>query len=813
MNAIPLALALALALAACGDNVAAPPVEVGAGGLRALVHADPAQIELLRGDEVVWSTRAGGGLSDDGTPHGFAGVRTATADIQMLYGSFKFEPDVGDDWRGVDSLGDITATATGATFTLLAGGDRVGTGALTLTADGARIRLTADGDTNRLSLATPCAATEHFAGLGGQSFEVDHRGQTVPLWVQEDGIGKERTADDEYAGSVWFLSGRHHSTHTPMPMLLSSRGYAQAIDTDTRAIFALCSEADDVARYEVWSPTLDLHVFLATPAAPTDALRAMIDWVGRPPRPPLAAFAPWLDAVRGQENVSRVANLLRTEGVAASAIWTEDWRGGSVNGTGFALEEDWRVDRDLYPDFEDLAAELEDLGFAFLTYQNTFIDTAADVYDEAVSLGHVMLDQDGEPYLFDGVRFEPTALLDLSSPAAVAWAQDVLAEGVAMGADGWMADFAEWVPVDSVLASGEDPLAVHNRYPVDWARLNRELLGDDGLWFVRAAWLHSQPLVSVVWAGDQQTDFSEGDGMPSVVPIGLGLGVTGFPYFGSDIAGYMSQSTEPTTEELWQRWVTLGALSPVMRTHHGRSIDDNWSWESDAAATAHMRRWTRLHMQLVPYLWGSIGAFDRDGLPLFRLLALAYPDEDWAWTDATQYLLGDRILVAPVLAEGATSRDVQLPPGRWFPLLGGAGQDGGRTITADAAPTEIPAFVPAGAILVLYPDGVETVIPDPGDDREVWLYPGTPAGDAGHWHDDDGPAATPTWTWTGGAEGAPAAATWNGEPIALTTDDDGAVSVDLTGDGTLELDGGDGGTLTIARGLPAAATHVRLLVP
>src|SRR5690349_1055916 len=127
-------LLIALALAptlACGDNTAAPPVDIGAAGdVRALVYPDPAQIELLRGDEVVWSTRAGGGLSDDGAPHGFAGVRTATADIQMLYGSFKFEPDAGDPWRGIDALGDITATGATATFTLLAvGGEREGAGA------------------------------------------------------------------------------------------------------------------------------------------------------------------------------------------------------------------------------------------------------------------------------------------------------------------------------------------------------------------------------------------------------------------------------------------------------------------------------------------------------------------------------------------------------------------------------------------------------------------------------------------------------------------------------------------------------------
>jgi alpha-glucosidase len=830
-----LAVVLCQALAAgCGDDLAPPPVEVTVSGLRAVVWSDPARIELVAGDQLVWSTLAGDAAAG---PHGFAAIRSASAEIEMLYGSFRFGEDQGEPWRGVDRLADVVAGPDRLTFTIVSGDAAVGSGELVIEppaeiagssrAHSVRIRLLAEDGVNRISLATPCAADEHFVGLGGQSFDVDHRGQTVPLWVQEDGIGKEPLPDDDYTG-IWFLSGRRHSTHTPMPMLLSSRGYAMAVDTDARTIVALCSEADQVSRYEVWSPVLDLRLFVGPGAgsgagAPElrAALGSMIDWVGRPERPPPFAFAPWLDAVGGEDNVRRVAARLRAEGIAASVVWTEDWRGGGIGPNGFALEEDWLVDPDLYPDLEGLTAELEDLGFAFLSYQNSFLDQNADVFDEAVSAGYVIEDQDGGPYLFDGVRFEPTTLLDLSDQNAIAWAQEVYREGIAMGVDGWMADFAEWLPTDAVLGGGGDALGHHNRYPVEWARLNRDLLAsvEDGverLFFVRAAWLGSQPLVSVVWAGDQQTDFSPGDGYPSVIPIGIGLGVTGFPYYGHDIAGYMSQGTEPTTEELWQRWVTLGALSPVMRTHHGRAIADNHNWESDAAAVAHMRRWTRFHMQLVPYLWGSIGSFERDGLPLFRLLALEWPGEAWAWTVVDQYLLGDRILVAPVVVEGAGERSVELPPGRWHPLLGGAAIEGGRAVTVEAPPTEIPAFVPDGSILVLYPDGVDTVLAAPGlvtaadvgPDRDVWLWPGQPAGSAGEWNDEAGPAAPPTWRWTGRGSGTPPSATWNGAPVTLS-DDGGAVSAEVVGDGVLAFDGG--GSLTISRGHPDAVVRVRLL--
>ena len=827
----PFLFSAAMILAACGDNLH-PPTEVSSGRITAQIYSDPAQIVLRVDGAIAWQTERGGGNAGSGAPNGFAAIGPVDVTITMEFGSFELtEATSSEVWTTIDKLGAITPTATGASFELRNGDTKVGTGTLdfdtALTAGpnpGAagfpgHVRITLFADTgDRISLATPCGATEHFAGLGGQSYDVDHHGQTVPLWVQEDGIGKDPTPDDQYSG-IWFLTGRRHSTHSPQPMLLSSQGYALAVDTNARAVFALCSEQPDVARFEAWEPTLDLNVFIGDVASPRDALGLMDAWVGKPATPPATVFAPWIDAIMGSASVRQVAGALRSNGISSSVIWTEDWRGGGEGTTGYAITEDWRVDRTLYPDFEQLAADLHSAGFAFATYNNTFLDSAADIYAEATGDGYALHDGNGATYTFMDDTFAQGSMVDLTNPAAVAYTKSVYSEGVALGADGWMADFGEWQPTDATLASGESALAVHNRYPVDWAQLNHDLLASAPagrpapIYFMRSAWLHSQSLVQVLWPGDQQTDFSDGDGFPSVVPMGIGLGVTGFPYFGSDVAGYMSQGTTPTTEELFYRWVTFGALSPVMRTHHGRSAEQNFQWQHDASSIAHFRRWARFHMQLAAYLQGSIGSFERDGLPLFRLTALEYPGEDWAWTATDEYMLGDRILVAPVNVQGATSRPVQLPTGTWYPLLGGAATSG--AITANATTTEIPAFVPAGSLLVLYPDGVDSTIDATGvvslstigGDREVWLYPGSADDPArAGWNDAVGAAGTAQWTWSGGGA-LPTAATWNGAAVTVTPGV-GYVTITVVGDGTLQLD--SGGSLVIARGLPTANVTLRV---
>ena len=830
MSRVVVGVVGALALAACGDNLVREPVVLaGSGGLEVRVHEVPARIEVVKGGAVIWSTLPGMEHLDD-PPAVFAAARFADPAVQMQFGAFRFDPDGDAPWAAVTTLAVTSVDAGELRFDLRGRASAaLGRGSVKLAGEEVvlALDLAATGGT-RASLGFACADDEHFLGLGGQSFAVDHRGQDVALWVQEDGIGKRDVADDDYIG-VWALEGRRHSTHTPMPMMLSSRGWALALATDRRAIFELCTpDAPDVARLEAWDDQLELHLFVG--ADPRASVGLMTAWVGRPAVPPAFAFAPWLDAIYGEANVRRVADKLRSEDIPVSVIWSEDWRGGNdENGAagGYVLEEDWRVDRDIYPDFEGLADHLHGTGFKFLTYANTFLDIEADVRPEAIQLGHTIKKADGSVYDFTGVKFRDSTLLDLTSPAAVAWAKDVYDDAFAIGSDGWMADFAEWLPTDAVLASGEDALHYHNRYATDWIKLNHELFAEaqarDGverLFFARSAALGAQPYMQVLWAGDQQTDFTLGDGLPSVIPMGIGLGITGFPYFGHDIAGYMSTGTVPVTRELWFRWVSFGALSPVMRTHHGRSARQNWNWESDADSTAHLRRWAKLHMQLVPYQRAMAAEAAAHGTPLFRPFALDWPAWAPGWSLDDQYLLGDRIAVAPVIVEGATSRTVRLPPGRWYGLLDGAVvvSDGATPVTVAAAVTEIPAFVPACTLLALYPDTVDTVVAtaagspivgaaDVEDDRVVQLWPCDGADRPSARLVEAGGALR--YTRFPVALRAGEAATWNGQAVTFTVAG-GWATADVVGPGTLAVAGAT--LLTVEGGAPDRRLRLRIAV-
>jgi alpha-glucosidase (family GH31 glycosyl hydrolase) len=807
--------------AACSSSRAtSPPLATGVGDLAVRVLPDTANVTiagpdgaLLEGLDASDDVGTPASENDDAPPMtGFA-VRDVTTRYEMLFGSFKITDDTSKPWRVARRT---RGGAGGAPLDLLAAdGARLAT--LTFTQGGdARHAVIAiepgDGPERRFSWGFRCAPTDHFVGFGAQTWGVDARKETIPLWVSEEGIGKNLTSDDP--GVTWYAEGRRHSSQMPLPEFLSRRGFMAVAETDRLSTFALCSERDDVARMQLELP-VKLHVFYGP--SPHDAITRMTAHFGRPRVPPAFAFAPWNDAIFGSDNVRRIARKLRDAGAPSSVIWTEDWRGGEWNGDRYSLVEEWDLDRTLYPDFEAVARDLHADGFKWLLYFNPFVQTTTRAWPETAPNGLLVRKSDGSPYTFGNAKFEDASLVDLSDPRGKAWAVAKMKAAIALGADGWMGDYAEWLPTDATLTGGSG-LDLHNRYPVLWQEAQRQALdesmsadGVERLSFVRSGWFGTTALADVFWAGDQRTSFDVDDGMPTVLPIGIGVGVAGISTFGSDIGGYQNTGNGPVTKELFFRWTELGAWSPVMRTHHGSSPKLNWSFESDDETLALWTRYAKVHVALAPYFRSLAQAAHDTGIAIWRALALEFPDDEASWPVADEVMVGDGLLVAPVQAAGALERIVYLPPGRWFPWGGGASVDGGRTLTAAAPLGEIPVFAKAGAIVPMLPDGVDTLVREPSnvrglasvkDDRVVVAF----AGASGAFTEiaESGALGYTLESAVTAATGA-ATATWNGAPLGACAATAVAPCVVIAG-GTVTAHVTGPGALRVTRGADVVAT-------
>ncbi len=732
-------VALSFAASCATEEVIAPiPIPIDVGGSFAAKIADGNRLVIAAADGRVFFDGLPPGPAPDGAPPlvGFATREQATT-YEMQFGAFKPTITPSGPWTVARSLrvdGSVVTVGSGSTelATLTFSTPEAGHLVVELAAPPGVDPGAADPSRAvRLSWGFACDADDHFAGFGAQTWDADHRGQSVPTFVAEGGIGKSTT--DDFTG-LWMLQGQRHSSHAPIPQYLSRRGYIATLESDRNATFALCSEREDAARLELDLPA-KLHVFDGP--TPPEAIERATATFGRPRTPPRVAFAPWLDAVFGSDNVRRVAQKLRDENIPVSVIWTEDWRGGDWSNDNYSLKEEWEVDRTLYPDIEALADDLHALGYHFHVYFNPFIYQDSKAWAETQPNGWLVKRADGTDYTFAGAKFTDTGLIDLDNPDARAWAVGKMQDAIALGADGWMNDFAEWLPTDAVTAAGP-AYERHNLYPVAWAETARAAIDgvDDGterLFFGRSAWFGTPEIMDVFWGGDQRTTFDADDGLPTVVPQAIGLGVVGISTYGHDIAGYQSANNPGSTKELYFRWTELGAWSPVMRTHHGAQPDLEWSWEKDDETIAHFRRYAELHMSLVPTFAGLAAHATETGLPIWRGLALHFPDDAAAWPITDQIMLGDGVLVAPVQVDGARARDVYLPAGRWYPWQGGAFIDGPTTISAAADLGEIPVFGRAGGIVPTYPPGVMTLVngsasvPDAslvGDDRIVYVFLG-----------------------------------------------------------------------------------------
>ena len=236
-----------------------------------------------------------------------------------------------------------------------------------------------------------------------------------------------------------------------------------------------------------------------------------------------------------------------------------------------------------------------------------------------------------------------------------------------------MADFGEYLPTDVVLANQRPAMLEHNAWPGYWAKVNKDAIQESGksdeiLFFMRAGSQQSLASCQMMWAGDQNVDWSEDDGLPSVITSALSLAMSGMGLHHSDIGGYTTLYGMKRSKELLIRWAEQAAFTALMRTHEGNRPKDNWQFDSDQETIAAIKRMTDIHVYLKPYLMHLVAQNAQQGRPVIRPLFLHYEQERFFGVKDS-YLLGRDLLVAPVLEEGSNSVVVTLPDDVWVHLF------------------------------------------------------------------------------------------------------------------------------------------------
>jgi alpha-glucosidase len=202
---------------------------------------------------------------------------------------------------------------------------------------------------------------------------------------------------------------------------------------------------------------------------------------------------------------------------------------------------------------------------------------------------------------------------------------------------------------------------------------------------------------STMWTGDSNSTW---EALALNVPMFTTLGLSGEPFVGSDVGGFMGRGNG----ELLVRGYQISFLAPFCRNH--KTIDgyDQEPWRFGKFYEDIIRKYLKLRYQLLPFLYTTLEEAHRTGVPLFRPLVLNYPDDSNTYNLDDEFMIGDDLLVAPIVKPDVTSRLVYLPNGLWYDYWTNRKYEGGSMIRVDAPLDTVPMFVRGGAIIPLGPE-------------------------------------------------------------------------------------------------------------
>lgn len=570
-----------------------------------------------------------------------------------------------------------------------------------VTQQGSQIRLAYVGEekpgVNRYWLTFVTNPKEHIYGCGETYSELDLKGQNVRIWVaehQNTGRISKKIIKEKLLGKHpdKKLSFDKYESYYAQPTFVSSDKYYVHCDINAYSEFDF-TDAGKITLY-----------FQEPPVIITDSgqdfaevSRKLTGLLGRQ-----KALPDWLyDGVilgiqEGTDVVDAKIKKAKEAGVPVVGVWCQDWSGCRRTGFGYQVMWNWEWDQELYPGLDKKIAEWKEEGVRFLGYINPFIAIEKDLYAYASEHGYCVQDREGKDYLVTITTF-PAAMVDFTNPEAYEWYKGLIKENmIGLGMGGWMADFGEYLPIDAVLYSGEDPAIIHNQWPAIWAKMNQEAVAECGkegqvFFFTRAGHTGTIAHSHMMWTGDQHVDWSIDDGLPAVIPATLSLAMSGYGIAHSDVGGYTTIMHMRRSKELLLRWEEMNVFSPLFRTHEGNQPVNNVQFDDDEELLAQLAKCGRMHVALKDYLKGLVAEEVSDGTPVMRPLFYHY-DEAEAYTEKTEYLLGRDLLVAPVYEEGAKSRTIYLPSDGWVNIFDGKEYAGGHMIV-EAPIGKPPVFV------------------------------------------------------------------------------------------------------------------------
>ena len=511
-------------------------------------------------------------------------------------------------------------------------------------------------------------------------------------------------------------------TYCPAPFFWTDSGFGLYADTCEVTVFDFREEEILITLPR----EAEVTVFTGTPE---NMVGEYMSLFGRPVLPPDWIFEPWISANRwntqkdAEEQIEKLKKYGFPAGVIVLEAWSDEatfyvWNGAKYTPRpdGAALSYgDFDFSASPWPDPRGMIEKFHGAGLHLLlwqvpVYKKQGAEETLNAQNEldradAATRGLCVRNADGTPYTIpEGHWFSGSMIPDFTNPDTVkSWFQkrQYLLD---MGVDGFKTDGGEFVySEDASFADGSTGREGVNRYARDYTEAYRDFARDGRVIFSRAGF-SGQHTVPLHWAGDQQSQNSE---LRSALRAGLSAGASGMLFWGFDLAGFAGPLPDL---DLYRRATQLACFCPVMQWHsepdggqfrelmpggEGNNERSPWNMAESYAAPEfleEMRYWHGLRMELKEYLCAAARDCVEHFRPLMRPLVYEFPGDECVLNCEDEFLLGDSLLVAPLLEENAVTREVYLPAGEWEGYFDGKIFRGPCTVSA-GGDGKLPVFL------------------------------------------------------------------------------------------------------------------------
>jgi len=530
---------------------------------------------------------------------------------------------------------------------------------------------------------------EKFLGLGEKTGNINKRGQEWVMW-NSDTPAYGWSTDPIYQSIPFFIGIRER------------QAYGLYFNNSYRTRFNMGASTSRYYSFSAERGHLD-YFFFAGPK-PADVLEQYTDLTGRAPLPPLwsLGFQQCRYSYFPDKEVLRIANTFREKQIPADVIYLD-----------IHYMDGYRVftwNKDRFPDPQKMLKQLADLNFRVVTIidPGVKVDTAFRVCREGLAGNHFVTYPDGQTYIGE-VWPGPSYFSDYSRSSTRAWWGGLVGEWLKNGVSGIWNDMNEpavWgqaFPLETRFddeGRGTDHKKMHNLYGFLMARATYEgalkAEPNERPFILTRAGFAGEQRYTAVWTGD---NIASWDHLELGIRMLQGLSVSGVPFVGTDIGGFIGMPSS----ELFARWIQVGSLSPLCRAHTEYGTPDKEPWAFGERVEDISRNYISLRYRLLPYFYSLFYEASQTGAPLWRPLCWNDPADNntWDWANQQEFFVGENLLAAPVTRENQYLKKVYLPRGWWLDWSDETVYEGGQTITVETPLEKMPIFLHEGAIIPL----------------------------------------------------------------------------------------------------------------